>query len=74
MTTEERGLWCTVHDRRGTPCPPSAPDDALSVLRDLVDLFDNVGIGVRGRKERFDHAWARARSLVAEHRANEEQP
>lgn len=47
-------------------------DDALSVLRDLVDLFDNVGIGVRGRQERFDHAWERARALVAEHPTNEE--
>lgn len=63
---------------------PTPPDDALSVLRDLVALEDEPHpnghtshecyVWQDDYRQRNTAAWARARALVAEHPTNEETP
>lgn len=44
------------------------PDDPYAVLAELVELHDNVGIGIPGRRERYAAAFDAARALLAAHR------
>lgn len=49
--------------RELTARPPAGGADLAAVLAELVECYD-MGIGIRGRRERFEEAWSRARALV----------